>query len=124
MFDAWLEPEQVEKWMKDSGSMKDLSAVHIDARLGGGFEFVDVREGEKVEHVGHYLEIERPQRLSFTWRVKPEEETSTVVIDIVAQEAGCEATLKHEMTAEWADYADQCEAAWAKMLGGIATMLR
>jgi uncharacterized protein YndB with AHSA1/START domain len=123
VFDAWLDPEQVEEWMTVSGSMKDLKRVHIDARLGGTFAFVDIREGEKVEHVGNYLEIERPHRLAFTWLVKPEKESSTVSIDIVAQDSGCEATLTHELTAEWAQYADQCEAAWAKMLGGIAQTL-
>jgi uncharacterized protein YndB with AHSA1/START domain len=60
VFDAWLDPEQVREWMAVSGSMKNLRRVHIDARLGGAFAFVDVREGEKVEHVGNYLEIERP----------------------------------------------------------------
>lgn len=120
VFDAWLDPDQVRDWMSASGSMKDLSRVRIDARLGGSFVFIDMRDGEKVEHVGNYLEIERPHRLAFTWRVKPEEESSTVSIDIVGQGSGCEATLKHELTPEWADYADRCEAAWAKMLGGIA----
>lgn len=120
VFDAWLDPEQVREWMAVSGSMKNLSRVRIDPRLGGSFEFVDVRDGEKVEHVGNYLELERPHRLAFTWRVKPEEESSTVSIDIVAHAGGCEATLKHELTPEWAYYADRCEAASAKMLGGIA----
>ena len=124
VFDAWLNREQVREWMSVSGSMKDLSRVHIDPRLGGSFAFVDVREGEKVEHVGNYLEIERPHRLAFTWRVKPEKESSTVSIDIVAQASGCEATLKHELAPEWADYADRCEAAWAKMLGGVADVLQ
>ena len=123
VFDAWLDPEQVREWMSVSGSMKDLSRVRIDPRLGGSFAFVDVREGEKVEHVGTYLELERPRRLAFTWRVKPEEESSTVSIDIAAQESGCEATLKHELAPEWAKYADSCEAAWAIMLGGIAQVL-
>lgn len=123
VFDAWLDPEQVRAWMAVSGSMENLSRVRIDPRLGGAFVFVDVREGEKVEHVGNYLEIDRPHRLAFTWRVKPEEESSTVSIDIVAQDSGCEATLQHEMTPEWAEYADRCAEAWAKMLGGIAATL-
>ena len=124
VFDAWLDPEQVREWMAISGSMQNLSRVTIDPRLGGAFAFVDVREGEKVEHVGNYLEIERPHRLTFTWRVKPEEESSAVSIDIAAQGSGCEVTLKHELAPEWAEHADRCEAAWAKMLGGIAQMLR
>lgn len=123
VFDAWLDPEQVRAWMAASGSMKNLSRVRIDPELGGAFAFVDVREGEKVEHVGNYLEIERPHRLAFTWRVKPEKETSTVSIDIAAQGPACEAMLKHELTPEWAEYADRCEAAWAKMLDGIAATL-
>jgi hypothetical protein len=57
-------PEQLREWMAVSGSMKDLSRVQIDARLRC-VAFVDVRDGETVEHVDNHLAIERPHRLAF-----------------------------------------------------------
>lgn len=57
---------------------------HVDPTLGGSFAFVDVRDGEQVEHVGNYLDIDRPHPLAFTWRAKPEEESSIVSVDIIA----------------------------------------
>jgi len=45
---------------------------------------------------------------------------SRVVSDIVAQDAGCELTLRHELPPDWSDYADRTKAAWSKMLEVLA----
>jgi uncharacterized protein YndB with AHSA1/START domain len=34
----------------------------FDARIGGSFSFVVRRQGEEIDHMGTYLEIDRPQR--------------------------------------------------------------
>jgi len=64
VFDAWLDPEKVPKWMSLSGEMV---RVQIDARVGGTFSFVERRDGEEIEHIGEYLEMACPRRLVFTW---------------------------------------------------------
>jgi uncharacterized protein YndB with AHSA1/START domain len=124
VFDAWLDPELVQKWMSASGSMKNLQRVEIDARVEGRFSFVDRRDGGDVDHVGRYLEIDRPRRLRFTWGIIGESvDQSTVTINLVPVNGGCELTLTHEMDPAWADYVDRTKGAWSKMLGGIASSL-
>ena len=130
VFDAWLDPERIGRWMFGR-LLRDEEVVRItlDARVGGRFSFVVRRGGEELDHVGHYLEIDRPRRLVFTWTVAPEpEEGSRVVIEIVPVDEpkgrGCVLTLTHELPAEWADYLDRTRDAWAKMLGVLDTQMR
>jgi uncharacterized protein YndB with AHSA1/START domain len=74
--------------------------------------------------MGAYLEIDRPNRLAFTWGIAREaEDGSRVTIDIVPLETGCQLTLTHELHPDWADYASRTEAGWTKMLKALAEAL-
>ena len=122
-FDAWLNPELIGAWMFGP-AVREEEVVRIsnDPRVGGSFSFVVRRQGEEINHVGEYLEIQRPWRLVFTWGID-EAEGSRVVIDITAQGTGCELTLTHELPPDWSDYADRTKAAWSKMLEVLANQL-
>lgn len=121
VFDAWLDPEKVMKWMSLSG---EIVRAEVDARVGGSFSFVCRQDGEEVDHVGEYLEMDRPRRLVFTWSIpKDSPDADRVVIDIVPQGTGCELTLLYELHPDWAAYASQSETAWRTMLDAIAVSL-
>jgi uncharacterized protein YndB with AHSA1/START domain len=118
VFDAWLDPKIAGKWLfaTDTGEMM---RVEIDARVGGRFNFTDKRDGEDVEHVGEYLEIDRPRKLVFTFSVPKYSKLSTrVTIEIVPQAAGCELTLTHEgVFPEWMESGKQ---GWTMLLAKLA----
>lgn len=121
VFDAWLDAGMIGTWMFGP-ALRDEEAVRIslDPRVGGSFSFVVRRQGQLIDHVGEYLEIDRPRRLRFTWGVADEEASSQVVVDIVPLESGSQLTLTHELHPDWADYAGRTEAAWTKMLDALA----
>jgi uncharacterized protein YndB with AHSA1/START domain len=66
VFDAWLNPKMLSKFMRGMPDMADTD-VEIDAREGGRFTFTMHYRGEKIPHTGKYLEISRPDKLVFTW---------------------------------------------------------
>ena len=124
VFDAWLDPTLIGQWMFGP-KLRDETVVRmaLDPRVGGSFSFVVLRGGQEIDHVGEYLEIERPRRLVFTWGIRAHlPETSRVVIDITPLESGCAVTVTHEMDPKWAEFAPRVEQGWTTMLAALATL--
>jgi uncharacterized protein YndB with AHSA1/START domain len=121
VFDAWLDPEKARKFLFATPT-GEMVRAEIDARVGGKFTFVDRRNGEDVEHVGEYLEIDRPRRLVFSFAVpRFSAERTRVTVEIAASDSGCELTLTHEGVLP--DYATRTEGGWRMILDGLAVTL-
>ncbi len=139
VFDAWLDPDLVRRWMRaaltEFGLSGDLERVEIDARVGGRFTFSDMREGGEAVHCGTYLEIDRPRKLVFTWLTAGQscnqrtstkagkENDSVVTLTIEPDGEGCLATIVHSMGGEWTDFVKQTEKGWSTMLRQIDKLL-
>lgn len=123
VFDAWLDPTKACQFLfaTPNGIM---NRVEIDARVGGRYVIVDLRESEgereEIEHVGEYLELDRPRRLVFTLCVpKYSDDHDTIAIDIVSLEQGCELTLSQVIAPNWAHIAEQINQGWNMILDGL-----
>ena len=127
VFDAWVDGDLVRTWMgrhlKQRDAAAEVTRIEVDPVVGGRFLFADTRP--ESEAWGTYRTLDRPGRIVFSWFVSAEEETednSLVTIDIVPLGTGCDVTIKHEMSAEWADYVGQTANAWESMLTTIDNM--
>jgi uncharacterized protein YndB with AHSA1/START domain len=117
VFDAWLDPATAGRWLfaTDQGEMV---RVDIEPLVGGRFCFTDRRDGEDIDHVGEYLEIERPHRLVFSFAVPRYSSAYTrVTVDITPHGDSCELALTHEdVLPEWAD---ATRHGWGEILGHL-----
>lgn len=123
VFDAWLVPRTLGQWMFGPRVREEnVVRLDVDPRVGGSFSLKVERNGEIIDQVGQYLEIERPHRLVFTWAVKGQSDDgpSQVRIDIAASSSGCVLTLVHSMDAKWAEYAQRTQDGWNTMLDALA----
>jgi uncharacterized protein YndB with AHSA1/START domain len=67
VFDAWTSEEVIRRWFKPQKGWLEPSA-EVDLRIGGKVRVVmRTPEGEPVGAGGEYTEIDRPNRLAFTW---------------------------------------------------------
>jgi uncharacterized protein YndB with AHSA1/START domain len=104
VYDAFLDPARAGRFMFATATGQ-IVRCEIDARVGGGFVIVDRRGGEDVAHTGRYLELDRPRRIVFTFSVeKYPTDADKVTIEIAPLREGCELTLTHEMSAEYAGF--------------------
>ncbi|HKB57419.1 MAG TPA: SRPBCC family protein [Lacunisphaera sp.] len=125
VYDAWLDPEWIGRWMFGP-SVRDERIVRlgVEPRTGGKFSFVVDRQGVEINHVGEYLELDRPGLLVFTWATRDSlPGTSRVIAEILPRDDGCELTLTHVMGADRAAFVDKAAGSWRQMFGALAGAL-
>ena len=105
VFDAWLTPAQASRFLFRTRT-GNVMQCEITAEVGGGFTVTDRRptaDGDEsvfdVVHMGKYLEIDRPRRLSFELTVLTyTEDTTRVTVEVTPLgPQSCELALTHEL---------------------------
>jgi uncharacterized protein YndB with AHSA1/START domain len=122
VFDAWLDPSTSSKWLFTTAT-SDLHRAELEPWAGGHWTVVDRREGKYFAATGHYLEIDRPHRLIFTFGIlQLAAEFVRVAVDIAPAGKGCELTLRHEFL-PWMG-AQGPETGWHAMFDMLTRALR
>ncbi len=123
VFDAWLNPQSLSRWLfAISGGDRSYTAK-LDARVGGAYTITAVRaDNSEWLATGEYLELDRPHRLVFSFGM-PEfgPGFSRIIIDIVPEEAGCILTLTQEVVPE--GQAEDIKQGWVGMFDNLEVTL-
>lgn len=129
VFDAWLNPALARRFLFTTET-GEVVRCDIDPRVGGRYLIVDRRppndeylpDGGDIEHVGEYLEIDRPRRLVFTFGVPQFQPGFTrVTVEIAPDANGCRLTLTNDdVPAEWTE---PNRGGWTMILGSLAREL-
>ncbi len=120
VFDAWLDPEGVGRWLFATPD-GEMERVEIDPRLGGGFTIVERRGAGLAEHHGEYVALDRPGLIAFDFWTSFGEERTRVTIAIAPDGDGSLLTLTHEgVGVEWET---QTRQGWTMILDGFAHAL-
>jgi uncharacterized protein YndB with AHSA1/START domain len=117
VFRWWTEPDRLEEWMSPVGTVD----AEVDLRIGGALRIVMKSGDTVIEHVGQYIEIERPNRLVFTWRSPfTGPEGSIVTLDL--EPDGDDATLLRLVHSRLPDsVAPSHRDGWGSMLDRLAS---
>lgn len=79
VFDAWLNPETLSQFILPMPGMPQPQ-VETDVREGGKFKIIMQVGDDKIPHSGRYIEINRPNKLVFTWESPFSTDGSTVTL--------------------------------------------
>lgn len=78
VYDAWLDERSLEQFMCPAPGQ--ATEVEVDARVGGRLRVVMSFPDGETEITGRWVALDRPERLSFTWRGGHEEADSVVTV--------------------------------------------
>jgi uncharacterized protein YndB with AHSA1/START domain len=102
VFDAWTNPEVLRRWWAAAPGW-ETPAAEVDLRAGGRYRLTMRDPAAGAEHTvgGEYVEVRRPDRLTYTWAWEPEPggpdmgPPSRVTVDFVADGGGTRVELTH-----------------------------
>lgn len=66
VFDAWLDPDIRRQWWCGGPGMS-CPFAEIDANVGGNYRVAMCKEDKEWVTFGEFVEIDRPEKLVFTW---------------------------------------------------------
>jgi uncharacterized protein YndB with AHSA1/START domain len=125
VYDAWTDPQAAAKFL-GPGNVKAVD-IKMDVRVGGSYSLVMVLEnGERLPVRGVYRDVQRPKRLSMTWRWEednPAEEHDTLLtLDFLDRGGKTEFVLTHEQFAS-AESRSNHEEGWNAILDELGRTL-
>jgi glutathione S-transferase len=102
VFEAWTDPDVLREWWAAAPTMSPGDA-EVDLREGGRYRLSmrDDESGEVHTLVGEYTEVNRPERLAYTWTWESNAEAmagsagSLVVVEFSDDGDGTEVTVTH-----------------------------
>ena len=118
VFDAWLDPGLLMRFMQPGPGMTTPSA-RTDAEVGGRFDLIMKRDDDEMPHGGVYKEIDRPNRIVFSWESPFSVAGSTVTLDFRPDGTGTYVTLTHIRFPNQ-ESRDNHEGGWTAILARLA----
>lgn len=120
VFDAWLDSSHIGLWF-----FKPDKIVNAEnhPEPNGKYSYVIDRQGELIEHCGHYLDVIHPVQLSFTFQVpKYSDQVSVVNLEFEMAENETLLTLKHQGVLP--EYQERTIEGWNNILDRLSTYLQ
>jgi uncharacterized protein YndB with AHSA1/START domain len=119
LFEAWTEPTQLLGWWGPEGVT--CEGAEVDLRVGGRYRIDNAfPDGRVVVLIGEFEVIERPNRLTYTWRVDGSPGAQErVTVRFEPRNGATEVIVTHERIPD-EPVRDQHRRGWEGCLDGLA----
>jgi uncharacterized protein YndB with AHSA1/START domain len=121
VFNAWLNPEMLQKFMMPAAGMS-VPRASSDQEEGGRFEIVMLAGENEIPHAGTYREISPHDRIVFTWESPFSVDDSTVTLVFKPVQEGTHVTLSHARFSD-AEARDNHKGGWIGILEALDATL-
>jgi uncharacterized protein YndB with AHSA1/START domain len=120
-FDAWVDEEALARFICPApGHVEEVS---IQPRMGGTLRVVMAFASGRVEVAGRYVAVDRPHRLSFTWRSPDAGELESIVTVLFAPHAAGRTLMTIMHSRQPADRVERRQAGWASVAQQLELVL-
>lgn len=118
VYDAWLDETILPRFICPDGAAE----VTVDPRVGGAIQIVMIFPDGRSMIEGQYLALDRPERISFSWRAPSSTSDSVVTVTFEPHGAdGTRMTILHSQLP--ADVSGRYDSGWAVVGGQLAAAL-
>lgn len=124
VFDAWLSPDMLAKFMGPPGGAIGNAEVSNDPVKGGRFSIVMKTPDRDVPHAGTYLEVDPHSRLAFTWGSPYSLDDSVVTIDFAEPEPGKTAITLKQVKFKTEAARDGHIAGWNAIIDNLGQLIK
>jgi len=121
-YDEWLDPEALAEFITPAPSR--TGRIDIEPRLGGALRLEMVDEEKVVEIRGEFLELDRPNRLRFTWHSTLGGGFDSVVTVTFEPSGERETTMTIEHARLPPDWRGDHEAGWTRIASQLEARMR
>lgn len=125
LYDAWTNPDAIGKFL--GPNPVHVVEIEMDVRAGGKYSLVMVRpDGERLPVRGEYRDVQRPKRLSMTWRWeednRADEYDTLLTLEFLDRGGKTELVLTHEQFAT-AESRNNHKEGWTAILEQLDSSL-
>ncbi len=118
LFDAWLDPKMLMKFICPDHGM-GVKSAETDPRVGGKYSIVMLGTSGEIPHWGEYKEITPHTRIIFTWESAYSIPGSTVTLSFDERDGATDVMLLHERFLN-EEMRDNHEKGWTSILAKLA----
>ncbi|MFV2038012.1 MAG: SRPBCC domain-containing protein [Paracoccaceae bacterium] len=117
LFNAWLDPEMLARFMAPG---PDMTVPHAasDPVVGGRFDIIMKSGDQELPHAGTYKEISPHTRLVFSWESAMSVDGSIVTLTFKPVDGGTEVNL-HHVKFRNEEMRDNHQGGWTAILGKL-----
>jgi uncharacterized protein YndB with AHSA1/START domain len=120
LFNAWLDPKMLARFMLPGDGMSVPSAT-CDPVEGGRFDIIMRAGDQDIPHAGTYKKIDRHTQLVFTWESPFSVDGSTVTLKFTPVDAGTRVDLNHVKFPSQ-ESRDNHDGGWVAILAALETI--
>jgi uncharacterized protein YndB with AHSA1/START domain len=123
VYDEWIDPDALADWM----CPRPARAINIelDPTIGGRLRIDIEEDGIRFTVTGRYVELDRPERLSFTWSCStwpdPSAESLVTVTLEPRRDNKTFMTIRHALLPP--ELIDEHQSGWARIAEQLGTTL-
>lgn len=119
LFDAFTAKDSVQEFLFRTENGKLIEAS-MDAEVGGSFFISEDRGGKTYPHFGTFVELDRPEKISFVFSTENESgDSSFVEIFFESVTGGAQLTLTQEISEQWESFETKIKSSWTFMLENL-----